>query len=255
MARITSRKKSKSDGNDDSNNSKKFGNEPFPRADDFAAFYRQMSSCQSSMRNLNRKSRMAAAARWIAYLLVIGDAWFSYWALRSGEVTGDGLAFFLAIAIGAVQWSVATAIFDRTSKNIFQIDTDDDGKVSIGEWFRFGIVVVGVLAVYVTDAATNAAGIDMQGAGTVILRAFSPNPPAWASYASTWIIAVFMMMADEMIHTFVDPIQRQIDIERPLVRRQYALLQAREKEVVAYRQALMDRATEAGRRRGENEEI
>lgn len=220
---------------------------------DFDAFVSQMSACTVTMRNLNRKERMVWICRICAYGLLIGDAYFSFWAMTQAGRNAV-LAFIAAVAIGCVQWAVATCLFDRSVGALFEIDVNKDGKIAPWEWVRIVFIVVAAAFVYYLDAATNSLGVDRVGLGNALLFPFA-NPAPWQSEAATWILSIFLMMADETIHVFLDPIQRHIDTQKPITRRRYAKLQAQEREVTAYRQAMIERAEEVGRKRGEREEL
>ena len=221
--------------------------------EDFDAYVSQMSSCTVTMRNLNRKERMVWVCRVCAYGLLIGDAYFSFWAMTQagGNVA---LALIAAVAIGCVQWAVATALFDRSVSELFKLDRNGDGRIAPWEVVRYAFIVIPAGFVYYLDAATNALGVDRVGLGNALLFPFA-NPAPWQAEAATWVLSIFIMMADEIIHVFVDPIQKHIDTQKPMTRRRYAKLQAQEREVTAYRQTLLNRAEEIGNKRGEREEL
>lgn len=221
--------------------------------DDFNAFVAQMASCNLSLRNLNRKQRMVDWARRGAWALLIGDIYFSYWSLH--KASGNQVfAAMTAIAVGCVQWAVSAALYSRAVREIFVIDRNDNGTIELWEWVRMVLIVGAAVIFYVIDIVTNGAGIDRINVGATLVFPFVDPSPEMAEVV-TWVLAFMLMMADETIHVFVDPVQKQIDVERPRIRQNYARLKAKERMVSSYESTLLERAGDIGRTRGERETL
>ena len=204
---------------------------------------------RQSLVTLERRQNMVNICRLIAWGLLIGDALFTYFTLEAG---GNKLfAASIAVAVAAMQWAIANAIYHKTLGDLFRPDHNEDGTTTLGEWLRLAIVVGSIAVAYWVDLATNTAGINAINTGLVLqVPLLSEGAPG----VLAWILGAVLMLADETIHFFCDQIQSDIDERRPRLQRraaQLAFLQDRES---AYRAALIPRAKEIGTKQGERED-
>ena len=204
---------------------------------------------RQSLVALERRQNMVNICRLIAWGLLIGDGLFTYFTLEAG---GNKLfAASIAVAVAAMQWAIANAIYHKTLGDLFRPDHDQDGTTTLGEWLRLAIVVGSIAVAYWVDLATNTAGINAINTGLVLQVPFlSGNAPG----ALAWILGAVLMLADETIHFFCDQIQSDIDERRPRLRRRAAQLAFLEDRESAYQAALIPRAKEIGTKQGERED-
>jgi hypothetical protein len=112
--------------------------------------------------------------------LLIGDGLFTYFTLEAG---GNKLfAASIAVAVAAMQWAIANAIYHKTLGDLFRPDHNRDGTTTWGELLRLAIVIGSISVAYWVDLSTNKAGINAINTGLVlqvpILSESAPHGPS-----------------------------------------------------------------------------
>ncbi|MEO0374118.1 MAG: hypothetical protein AAF329_05705 [Cyanobacteria bacterium P01_A01_bin.17] len=211
---------------------------------------RVTKSLESAKRQL-RLHRLSYAASIVIILL---DSWFSFDVLNN---FGDSpqMALGLTLLIAATQWQVNTAIFNRRIGRFISPDRNADGRVTGSEWARWGFIVTIIASVYLLNVGTNMIGVDGRGLGSIVFSVPGVPEWAWLANATALFFATLLCFGDELINVVADDNKASLKRRIPDLQNQQAVLDARVREAVAFREQLMQNAAEQGTRRGANYRI
>ena len=105
-------------------------------------------------------------AKYAGWCLMVGDAVFSYWALKV-SLDNRWIALQLAVGVGIAIYIMGRSIAIKTIDEIFALDKNDDGNVSMGERVSFGIRVLTAFICVSTDVLSNYMGMDVMLVGSL----------------------------------------------------------------------------------------
>lgn len=207
-----------------------------------------------SLDSAKRQLRLHRLCYVISIVILALDSWFSFDVLNTFGSSVQ-MALGLTLLIGATQWQVNTAIFNRRIGGFLTPDKDKDGTITVSEWIRWGFLIVIVLAVYALNVGTNMIGVDGRGLGAIAFAV--PGIPEWTWIANltAFFFATLLCFGDELINVMADDNKASLKRRIPDLQNQQAILDARVTEAIAFRRELMQQAEEQGVRRAANHRI
>lgn len=207
-----------------------------------------------SLESAKRQLRFHRFCHFAAIAIIGLDSWFSYTVMEEAS-DNAGFAIAMALLIGATQWQVNTAIFNRRFVSFISPDKNRDGNITASEWARWGFLITVVAAVYALNIGTNMIGVDGQGLGSLAYAV--PGIPDWRWIATltAFFFSALLCFGDELIHMLADDNKAALKRRIPDLENQQAILDARLHEARAFREELLNHAEEQGMRRGANYRI
>ena len=227
-----------------------------PTSSDINALWRSHRRYARSFKENKRKQMFYKLARVAAFGFFAYDILLSYQGVYSYSGS-QGFAVFTACFVGVLQWCVSESLLSRSLGALLKADFNGDGTVTISEVGRLAILWASVVIAYGLDITTNLAAIDANALGTLPFTIVSANPviPAWATWLVSILICAILCFSDEMLHALADNRLSDLEEELPALKERAAIVTAKLQAAGAFSTAYVNRATEAGRKRGESEPI
>lgn len=182
-------------------------------------------------------------AKYVGWCLMVGDAIFSYWALKV-SLDNKWVALHLAIGIGVAILVMGTAISVKAIDEIFVLDKNEDGKVTFGEYFWFSVRVFIAVTCVSTDIISNYMGMDYVLAGTLSPTNLIPGP------VIAMLLAISIMLLPQVIVTWSDVAYRKLCKLEPVATMEAADIQGDKNYAVGYRRKVATQTTPVGESEG-----
>jgi hypothetical protein len=184
-------------------------------------------------------------AKYLGWSLMVGDGIFSYWALKV-SLNNQWIALYLAVGICAAIFIMGVAITIKSVDEIFVLDKNEDGQVTLGEkgWFVIrafiAIVCVG------TDVLSNYMGMD-----ALLAKSLSPTSliPGWSI---ALFLAIAIMLLPQVIVSWGDVNMRTLAKLKPMARVEAANIQGDTNWATGYQKEVATRTASVGQAEGSN---
>jgi len=181
--------------------------------------------------------------KYVGFGLAVADGVFSLWAL-SVSLENKAIAMALSIAIGGILFATGVAIATRALDDFLVLDKNEDDRVSVAEFFWFGIKVLSLLVAVLADVFTNYLGMNQAGARNLLPAEIVPG------WTISLFLAIFLMVAPHVLTGVCDVTLRKIARKKAIAEMESAEAQGAMDYAVGYRKEVAGNTREAGIKEG-----